>query len=225
MTFASEITNGIGSPSGGGLPFTWVAADFHSAYVNALANDVGLVNANYRATAIGNVQAVTEKRRSDEYPAAVVKGRYAWAVISATCYFKVWWDEVAYTDTEYAGGSGIPDTHVETGRTSRSWEPTFPSIAGKCIPADWAYGSLKPLEAGNPYDYAGNLAAGATPPLLIPYGSVESGQYTLGYPAEPPAPTGSVSRIANFVQVEKVRWSFVPGYTPPSDGSANGFPL
>ena len=54
-------------------------------------------------------------------------------------------------------------------------------------------------------------------------------------PIEPPAPTatweegtdwvGGPTTAWRYAALQNIRFSFIPGYTPPEDGTANGFPV
>ena len=128
------------------------------------------------------------------FTSEIERSQFKWAVVTPSCYFKVWFDKVERNIYAFSPAN----TGTEISRTSGSYTWTPISVGGICLPADF------------------NFSDGLTWPASGVFGPEE--------PNEPPTPVpyGVVSR---FVNLEKVRWSFLPSYTPPEDGSANGFPL
>lgn len=134
------------------------------------------------------------------------KIKYRWRFYSATCYLHIWWDERL---REFQNGVQISEVF-----TPKEYEIQIAGIAnGLCIPAG-------PLETNppfaNPDDSQKDLPSG----LCLG----DTFLFTPVMPTVQLSPTAG--DVANSImRVVNVRWSFIPSYTPPTDGSANGFPI
>jgi len=129
------------------------------------------------------------------YYARVQNVRYKWAFYTPTCYFKIWFDRVIYDEDE-----------AEVSRAAEDYQWTPVIADGNCLPAGFVSGYLNAL----------------TWPCS-PHTDIQPPR-----PPDPPenVPPGEPDEYrARFLYFDKIRWSFVDGYTPPEDGSANGFPV
>jgi len=121
--------------------------------------------------------------------------------LSASWYFEAWWDEAAWLWDENVNSLSNPPPYsspVSTTNRHFLWVP--PSVA---------HGGLPP--GVNPSD----VSTWFTTPVYNPLD-----QSTVPTPWAFPGstfPIGLAYGIANF------RYSCVPGYVPPTDGSQNGF--
>ena len=128
---------------------------------------------------------------------------YCIAFYTATCYFEAWWDEVSvmsnWTINPATGEqTNAPDT--VTVNKQFLWTPV--SNGGVCLPAGFTPGDSINWNMSDPYQ------------LICPQPNAPS-------TADPESWNGfnqAGTSIANF------RFSVVQGYTPPVDGSANGYP-
>lgn len=129
------------------------------------------------------------------------KAKYAWRFYSATCYIKIWWKERTRT------WGAFPPDGAPTVETFVDFEEAISiaeSSGGLCYPP---YNTLITQDG---FDYP------------------ESAEHEM-IPVDPTTiitpPGGSI--LFDFTsQMEAVltKYSFLPDYTPPDDGSANGFP-
>ena len=131
------------------------------------------------------------------YTATVQRYRAVLGWYAATCFFRLEWDEVT-RELAVDGATGI-ETLLSTSTSAQTFSmPITISNSGLCIPLD--------LFSANRWNVSGIVAGPTTVPF--PSGSL------------PPADGSSIRRE---IGVANVRWSWVNGYVPPTDGSANGF--
>ena len=144
------------------------------------------------------------------YQAAVTAYVYKFAFYSGTCYVAIYWD-VLETVSSATQGSG-PGANQSTSSTTTTphsfiWDP--PSNGGVCLPSNFQSFA----------DYSNTAINDDT-----------RVSFSDTFQLLPPAPAVAVPSdgIVTFASVadtvQNVRWSFVKGYIPPADGSANGFP-
>lgn len=175
-------------------------ADPDAAYAAAVVPEFG-------AWAPGDATAEGFKyNHNPGYNGATVKrAQIKWRFYTSTCYLKISWDEVI---TSTRGGDGDGDSsysyHTEISRTPIEWTWEGLSEGGICLPLDFVYEDQD------------------TWPETLVYDLID---------AEPPAPPdpGYPPLFQEYesyrTRFENVRFSFVDGYTPPDDGTANGFPV
>ncbi len=122
--FESRIGGGIGPGSGTTAAGAWAnaVADIPAytgtfSFVSGFPGSVGTFNEIRRFT-------------SSSFAADAARIKYKWVFLIATCYFKIWWDEVtSHYNGVTGGGSPAP---VST--TPFEWEWTVPSEDGLCLP-------------------------------------------------------------------------------------------
>lgn len=168
-------------------------SSFEDARETAIENALG---SGYAGAAPTEVSSCVETIVLDHQPKVTVQlGRYKPIGYSATCYVKLWWDEVAYEDV-----TGV--SLDEVSRTSKDWTMGEPGHNGVCLGVGFDQTDVTTWPEGDVIEV----------PLPVP--SVDPSS-----PSHPPP-----LFVGAQVNIEKVRWSFVVGYIPPEDGSANGFP-
>ncbi len=135
------------------------------------------------------------------YGARAERAKYRWRFFTATCYFKVWWDEV---QTHYVGTFSTVGTGTVTSTTSKSFEWTATSVGGLCVPSGF-YGDFAGIATWPKSDDGG----GPSPWEVLEQEPSDFTTFDHG------------DRI--YVTVENVKWSWVSGYTP-STPADSGFP-
>lgn len=126
--------------------------------------------------------------------------QYGLSFISATCYFEAWWDEVTVVyDENVSGSPNLSLTPLNVVSRHVLWTP--PENGGYCLPTGWKPDDIRTYPGSDIFtlDQSTVPAPWSDPVNFIPVG--------LAY------------GVTNF------RYSQIAGYTPPNDGSANGFPV
>jgi hypothetical protein len=123
--------------------------------------------------------------------AQAIRAKYRFRFYAATCYLKVYWNEVL-RHTNHSGTDEVVST------TPQSWEWTTPTaVDGLCLPADFNTADSDTWVISDEFELA----------------EVEPINVTL---------SGDFENQSYFLT--DFSWSYINGYVPPSDGSANGFP-
>ncbi len=131
----------------------------------------------------------------------------------ASCYVKIWWDEVIQIIK--------PDFSVVTiSTTPKEYERTIPQVgdSGSCVPDDFDPTAELPSDFPVPPEDQDN-------PSSLEVG--DSFEIDLPIPELDPPPDDEHSpalyQYSGFVA--NIRFTCIPGYEAPEDGSANGFPV
>ncbi len=137
---------------------------------------------------LGVYGTLNQTNRTSPGPSAYIstagRMKYKWVFLTATCYFRIWWDEITYEETGTIGGSGTPSV---TNTTPFDWTWTAPSTDGLCLPVGFD----------------------STDTDTFPQSSIY--EITEIEPTTP-ASAGLFYRVT--VLIKNIRYTWVSGYTP-----------
>jgi hypothetical protein len=137
------------------------------------------------------------------YEKTILDDPYEVRIQSATCYVKLWIDQVLMQQLD--DDSADPVTVVtELSRETLDATPTLSSTGIYCVPSGF---DADDSDTWDTFDWEDILRE-------IP-----------DEPDDPPSGTDKATRLAHYIVLEKFRYSFIVGYEPPYDMSGNnGFP-